>query len=188
MAAVICDHICAAKDEEEPLAMPKPLSLALALLLLLAPASFKAVQADALAERRALAEDLFEEVLFDQMMDQIIDAMLPIFRTALQQNLAEKGIQLDEATLAKIETIMREETASSMLRMKPSIIDIYAQVMSREELSAFLEFYRTPAGASAMRKVPLLVQAMSPLMTQQMTQMAPTLQQRLATEVFAPQQ
>ncbi len=160
--------------------------LALASLLVMLAAGAAPLSADSLAERRAVVQELFDEVLTEQMNNELLDAMLPLFRAQLKEQLAAMGIALDAERMAKIETIVIEETNSMIDRIMPPSIGIYAEVFTLEELEALLAFYRTPAGASTMRKMPAVVQAMNPLLLREMTALTPILEQRLDAEVFGP--
>ncbi len=163
-------------------------SLSLATLLLALAVWTAPASADSLAERRAVVQELFDEVLTEQMNTELLDAMLPLFRAQLQEELSSIGVELDAESMAKIEAIVVEETNSMIDRIMPPSIEIYAQVFSLEELEALLAFYRTPAGASTMRKMPAVVQAMNPLLLREVATLTPILEQRLEAEVFAPAQ
>jgi len=143
-------------------------------------------RADSLEERKALAQAIFDEVVFDQMSNQVVDAMLPFFRMSLDQQLAAKGLTLSEEDKAKIATIVAEESKALITRLMPQTVEIYAQVLSEAELSALLAFYRTPEGASAMQKIPQLAQAMIPVLNDELANLAPVLEQRLEAEVMPP--
>ncbi len=142
------------------------------------------VRADTLSERRAVAQSLMDEVVISQMNDQVVEAMLPLFRSSLEQELAAKGLTLPPDMVVKIEEIVIEETNLLMARFMPEMIETYAQVLTLEELEALLAFYRTPAGASAMQKVPLLMQVIMPSLSKELTTLGPKMQQRLNDEVF----
>ncbi len=158
----------------------------LAFSLLLACSLFAAslARADTLAERRTVAEALMAEVVMEQMSEQVAEAMLPLFRANLEQQLTAEGVKLPPEMLVRIEEIVIEETGLFMDRFMPEMIDTYAQVMTLEELEALLAFYRTPAGASAMQKVPLLMQVIMPSLSKELSKLTPVLQQRLNDEVF----
>lgn len=166
--------------------MVKRSVLAFNIFLLALMVAVAAPRADSLEERKALAQEIFDEVVFDQMSNQVVDAMLPFFRMSLDQQLAAKGLTLSEEEKAKIGAIVAEESKALITRLMPQTVEIYAQVLSEAELSALLAFYRTPEGASAMQKIPQLAQAMIPVLNDELANLAPVLEQRLEAEVMPP--
>lgn len=164
--------------------MAKRFLLACSLLLLTGWLAGNPVRADTLDERRAIAQALMDEVVISQMNDQVVEAMLPLFRSTLEQELATKGLTLPPEMVVRIEEIVVEETNALMARFMPEMIETYAQVLTLEELEALLAFYRTPAGASAMQKVPLLMQVIMPSLSKELANLGPRMQQRLQDEVF----
>ncbi len=120
------------------------------------------------------------------MSSRIVDAMLPFFRTTLDRQLAAEGLKMPREMQEQIEAIVADESERLPVLMMPETIDIYAQVLSLEELEALRAFYRTPAGASVMQKIPLLTQAIVPSLTREPTTLGPILERRLADEILAP--
>ncbi|MEQ8653050.1 MAG: DUF2059 domain-containing protein [Kiloniellales bacterium] len=164
--------------------MAKRVLLAVTVVLLTGASTLGSLRADTLDERRAVAQALMDEVVISQMNDQIVEAMLPLFRSGLEQQLAADGLAMPPEMMEQVEAIVSEETSLLMQRFMPEMIETYAQVLSLEELEALLAFYRTPAGASAMQKVPLLMQVIMPSLSKEVADLGPRLQQRLTDEVF----
>ncbi len=164
--------------------MVKRLLLAFNLLVLSSVIAVGLARADSLSQRRAVAQALMDEVVITQLNEQVVEAMLPLFRSSLETELAAKGLTPPPDMMVRIEQIVVEETGLLMVGFMPEMIQTYAQVMTLEELEALLAFYRTPAGASAMQKVPLLMQVIMPSLSKELTSLGPKLQQRLQDEVF----
>ena len=116
------------------------------------------------AEAPASAESIREVLqitqarsLLDKMWPQI-DAMMT---SAMQQGLKGKDFSLEQRqALGQMQTkmvnAMREEL--SWEKLEPMYIEIYQKSFTQEELDGVLAFYKSPAGAALIKKMPIVVQ------------------------------
>jgi hypothetical protein len=71
----------------------------------------------------------------------------------------------------KIAAVVKETI--SWQAMEPMAIRIYRESLTQEELDGILAFYKTPAGAALIKKMPRLAQAMSEEMQKMLQSMVP---------------
>jgi len=61
-------------------------------------------------------------------------------------------------------------------KMEPEYIKLFSEVYTEDELKAIVEFYKTPAGQSMLKKQPLLMQKSMVISQKQMQALMPEIQ------------
>lgn len=127
------------------------------------------------AERLKLAEELLTLMRFDRNMEQS-------FAAARQMQLAQlKAVnlsRLDAAAAAEV----RERTMDvlqkelSWAKMKDEYIAAYAVALTKDELKAFVEFYRSPAAKAYVEKVPELMKRSAEISQRRVMAIGPQVQ------------
>lgn len=79
--------------------------------------------------------------------------MGPIILENLQQNFTRNGLELPDSTWAEI------KAKADLESLDRQVVPIYLHFYTAEELAALLDFYRSPLGASALAKSPMVNQA-----------------------------
>jgi uncharacterized protein len=109
----------------------------------------------------ALKEDLIKEMVravdLQKMMDQMVSQLHAMLTAQLRslnvrEEDQEKFQQFNSRLLRKI------LDAVSWEKMEPEYVKLWSSIYTIDELKAILEFYRSTAGQSMMRKQPLLIQ------------------------------
>ncbi len=98
----------------------------------------------------------------------LLDDMLSPEGITAQMGLA--GDDLTAEQQARILQIVTEELATIRPEMRETMIDGLVETFTLEEIRALTEFYSSPVGVSAMKK-------MNPFMQRTMTSLAPAFQQ-----------
>ena len=128
---------------------------------------------------------------------KLIDSVLPGMDQMMRQSMAEatKGQTLSaeqQRMLAilsgKIAQIVREEL--DWATMRPVYVQIYQESFSQEEVDGLIAFYKSPAGAAMVEKMPMVMQKsmalmqnrMGPLMAKMKAVMEQTLAEVKATK------
>ena len=114
------------------------------------------------------------ERLLDAMKTSVDQSMQQSMRIAMkdQPQTAEQQRIFDSMS-AKFATIFREEMSYAKLR--PMYIRVYSESFTQEEVDGLIAFYRTPAGAAYIDKMPVVMQKtmaeMQPLMAPMLERM-----------------
>lgn len=157
-------------------------------MVLLAVAMIVAVTgvADDTAATRAAAEkllDLFNmDDTFEQTMQQATQMPLSMIDA---QDLSESEKQEARAAVESSMKITMEKF--SWDRMKTMFVDIYAEVLSMEELQGLIEFYESPIGQKFVKKQPELATATMQKMQTLMQEIMPEIQREVAKSLEASQ-
>lgn len=98
----------------------------------------------------------FRETI-DQTTAQMRDALHKSVRMPFEhQQLNDAQRAILERRLQEMDGIIADQVAPE--KLEPFVIDLYRRNFTQSELDASLQFYRTPAGASMLRKLPTLMQ------------------------------
>lgn len=120
----------------------------------------------AVTEARKLVDGMYPQ--FDQMMKaSMSQALHGQTMTPAQQKIADN-------MRARMMEIMKQELSWEVL--EPIYLNIYQQSFSQEEIDGMLAFYKTPAGAALIKKMPLVVQNTMTAMQQRMGPMMQKIQ------------
>lgn len=115
----------------------------------------------------------------DRMSENVSAGLDPMMRQMMasmsqgQKFTAEQQRAFDNM-VANMTKVVREEI--SWEKMKPVTMQIYREVFTQEEVDGMIAFYRTPAGASMVEKMPLVVQKSMTLMQSRMVPMMQKMQ------------
>jgi len=156
------------------------------LLALLAIACSAASAADTPASEASI-----KELLTVADTRKIVDGMLGqiegFTKAAMQKALGGRTLSPEEQQTAdkmssKMTAAMREEL--SWEKLEPLYIKIYQQSFTQEELDGILAFYKSPAGAALIKKMPVVMQNSMAAMQERMGPMMEKIQ-KAAVETAA---
>lgn len=112
----------------------------------------------------------------DQMMGQALGQMLG------GRQLSPEQQRMIDAARREFSIVMKEDLSWS--RMRSMYISIYQETFTQEEIDGLIAFYRSPAGAAFVDKMPLVMQksalAMQARMPQLMEKMKAAMQKAMA--------
>ena len=105
----------------------------------------------------------YSEQSYNDMMQQLIDS---------QKNYLAKKDQEKFKTLQKemLALMMKE---SQWEHIKPTMIQIFQEVYTQEEVNSMIEYYKTPIGRSILKKMPLVTEKNNAFLQQQMEKFMP---------------
>lgn len=117
------------------------------------------------------------------MMNDTLIQMESYMKAAMLEPL--KGVEITpemqqqmDAHSKKIMQIFKEEM--DWPKMEPLFVEIYKKSFSQSDVDGMLQFYKTPAGQSVVKKMPLVMQNSMEVMQQRMAVIMPKIMQ--ATE------
>jgi hypothetical protein len=132
------------------------------------------------AGKAAKIEEMLKLTHVDQLMDQMIAQMQPMMDE--QMNKMEEQLK-GSVGLPPEAKGMSAEFGRRMLawlqqklsweKMKPIYTKIYSETLTEEEIDGAIAYYRTPAGQSMIKKMPVLMQKSMSLMGDMMNDMIP---------------
>lgn len=116
------------------------------------------------------SEELVRELLvvsdmrnnLEQSKQQMLKVMEPQFAALGKENgreLTGRKRELFEEYKSKIINLIFE--SASWEKMSPLYIRMYRDIMTEEEVRGLIEFYKTPAGKSSMKKMPMIMEYMA---------------------------
>ena len=140
----------------------------LAQFLVVATLGLSATLCHAAPPTTASIETLLEVTKAKALIDQMPAMVEPAMRAAIQaevgdQHLSDEKVQAMEKFQKQFIEIMRDEL--SWEHLKPMYLQLYAETLTQEEIDGQIAFYRTPAGAAVINKMPLLMMKSQALMT-----------------------
>ena len=137
--------------------------------------------ADKSAERAA-AEKLLQLMEVDKTMEQTMDQAMNMPMAMIeQQNLTAEE---KEAATASIEASMKVwKDKMSWKNLKKMFIDIYAEVLTVEELNGLIAFYESPIGQAFIKKQPQLTMLTMQKMQTLMAEAMPEIQKEVVEAV-----
>ncbi len=122
-------------------------------LLSIHPPSARADEASKIAK----IDEMLTLMHADQMIRQVMDQMQPMFAEQTRNmGLQEDARQAAEEMQKKMMELMADKL--SWDKLKPAYIKLYADTLSEEEVDGAVAYYRSPAGQSFLKKMPLLTQ------------------------------
>lgn len=153
----------------------KNLSLVLLLSLAMAPLA----HADD-ASKRAKVEELIQVTKLSQIMDQMTSQMTTRMKTVAAQQSANHSFTPAQQKLIgdyinQIQSIT--QGAVSWDKIKPSVVEVYTETYTDQELDGIIAFYRSPAGQALIAKSPQLMSRTMQLVQTQMSEVQPQIQQ-----------
>lgn len=131
------------------------ISLAISLVVAFALPGF----ADSREERLSVATEYVEATLEDMDMPAVIKTMwIP-----LVQQVESTGQTLIPEQLNKIDALYQATFSEPMFEIMRAQIEVMAEILSLEEITALRDFYATEHGRSAMRKLPQMMERQQPM-------------------------
>lgn len=121
-----------------------------------------------------------EELLNSMHAEKIMDLMLPAIDKSMHQSMAmategkalsAKQQQILDASTAKMMALMKDEM--SWDKMHAMYVQIYRESFTQEEIDGLVAFYKSPAGAAYIEKMPAVMQKTMGLMQARMTEIIP---------------
>ena len=148
-----------------------------AILFLLVPLQLSAAQDD----RQALIKELLQIMDVDSTLDAVyvqMDSMMTNMSKELEVSESERAIFDDY--YQSMNELMKEEV--SWQKLEPTIVTIYSNQFTEDELGAMIDFYKTEHGKSILKKMPT-VTTESMIMTQSLMQQVIPKVQKLTTKL-----
>ncbi len=96
-----------------------------------------------------LSHQYLDLLQMPQRMDTMMSSMVPQMLNSMSQST---GGQVNPALRDIMTTAARESTATAMPDMMERMAQLYARVLTEEELDALVTFYSSPAGRSVLNK------------------------------------
>jgi hypothetical protein len=131
----------------------------------------------ATAARFDLAKRYFAAIHYDQLVDSMMDKMLPA--------MMDQATKANPSLSDKERTVIIEATTDAGKAFNHDFgreaITVIADTFSEEELTAMVNFYESAVGQSIMRKTPTMI----PRLTQMAVTHMPALQADIAKRVCA---
>ncbi|MEM9227505.1 MAG: DUF2059 domain-containing protein [Verrucomicrobiota bacterium] len=150
--------------------------------------SIVAQSAETGAEPGTLAEaaEVFRLMQFDEMMQSTMDAQRKATKDMMRQQMAQSGAAIDEELLdIQASAVDDAFELVDWPKMKESMIQVYADNFSSNELQAFASFYSTPAGKAMINKHPVIQLQTMEVMMPEMMKMGPEIQKRMMERLQA---
>jgi uncharacterized protein len=134
------------------------------------------------ASRRAKAQEMLALLHMDRLLDQMMNNVLDQMSTVTKQ-LGGNNVKSEDQT--KIEEFQKKvfELIQSQMGWKalePDYVDMYAKNFTDEQLDAILVFYKSPAGAALIEKLPTLTTQGTELAQARVATLMPQLKQMIA--------
>lgn len=162
----------------------KFISRTLAILLLILPAVICIGQTSqspqANPDKQAKAEEIIQLTHTDQLMQRVMAQMNERMKNQAAQQAARMNLNAEQkAAFDDYETKLNQlvTNAVNWEKMKPIMVQVYAETYTTDELEGILKFYRSPAGQSMVAKSPELMSKTMSLMMQQMSTLQPQIEQ-----------
>ena len=153
----------------------KLISRVLLALFLFAPLAVHAQETA--GSKQAKVEELLQLTHMDRLMSQMLEQMTTRMKTSADQQAANLHFTPEQKTIYDdYQQKLNQLLAGYMSwdKMKPVMVQVYAETYTDDELNGILNFYRSPAGQAMVAKSPQLMnktmgavmQQMGPLQTQ----------------------
>ncbi len=147
--------------------MPKRMLLALTLLW--------TTTAVAAPPTKESIDTLLAVTKMERTFDNVMDSMTRVMQQQTASAFAGSALTEEQQRAmrdkqAKMAAVIRDEL--SFAKLEPIYVDVYRETFTQDEVDSLIAFYRTPAGASYVDKMPEVLRrttvAMQPLMKETM--------------------
>jgi hypothetical protein len=151
----------------------------IALALLFSLAVLPAAYAQAPTSKQAKIEELIRITKLDQLMGQMSQQMTARMKQTAAQQSARHAFTPEQQKavddyIAQIEKIT--QSAVSWDKVKPTIVQVYSETYTDQELDGILAFYHSPSGQALVAKSPQLMTRTMQLVQSQMGEVQPQIQ------------
>jgi hypothetical protein len=152
------------------------------LKLLFVMAMFVAASAHAQTASTESIEELLVVTKSESLMNTLYGNIESIVRQGMNESLKGKTLDANQRALvdsmpAKMSKVLREELSWSSL--KPMYVQIYKESLTQEDVSGLIDFYKSPAGAAMINKMPLVMQKSMVMVQQRMGPLMEKMQEAL---------
>ena len=125
--------------------------------------------------RLAIAKEYVDASMADVDMYTFIQQLwIPVI-----QQMKSSGIQLSDDQISQIEKLYLDTLTEPMLKVMRQQVDLMAEMMTLEELTALRDFYNSEYGRSVMIKMPQLSQRQQPMIAEMMRAVTPQMLPKL---------
>ncbi|SLN12131.1 hypothetical protein PEL8287_00315 [Roseovarius litorisediminis] len=127
------------------------------------------------AERLAVAQEYVDATMADMDMAAFIKQMwIPVI-----QQMKNSGKNLSPEQITQIETLYNDTLTEPLTNVMLQQVDLMAELMTLEELSALRDFYNSEDGRAVMQKMPTLSQRQQPMIAEMLRNITPQMLPRL---------
>lgn len=163
-------------------------------LLLIGALTFPSLAVIAEPATEASINELMAVTDTRKMVDALFPQMDQMMRASMQEAFGGRELTADErqavdSMVSKLMNVTREEL--SWDKLQPLYVSIYQESFTQEEIEGIVAFYKTPAGAALVRKMPVVMQNSMKVMQQKMGPMMAKVQsaiQETVAEIQARQE
>lgn len=122
-----------------------------------------------LTDTKGMVDTMFDQTdsYMKASMQQALDGMHVSATPKMQQAMDDYS--------RKASQIFKEEM--SWDKMEPLFVDVYKKSFSQSDVDGMIQFYKTPAGQSVVKKMPLVMQNSMQVMQQRMSTVMPKIMQ-----------
>ncbi|HEX9199590.1 MAG TPA: DUF2059 domain-containing protein [Acidobacteriaceae bacterium] len=131
------------------------------------------------ASQRAKAKEMVLLLHSDRMVTQISANFMKQLSIAGEKLIGPNATPESKAQLADLEKKFSQmiDDQVGWKVMEPALTDIYAKTFTEDELTTIVAFYKSPAGAALIEKMPTVNTAATQLLQSKMTVMQPQMKQ-----------
>lgn len=137
------------------------------------------IAAQAQDARHARAAELIEAMHGEQMMAKMIGPMQAQMRGMFNNSEMAKSMNAEQKKIFA-DYMQREQALSAQMtsweKIKPIMVDAYAETFTEDELVGLTTFYRSPVGQAFLEKTPEMSMKMMGRMLTQMQQLQPQIE------------
>ncbi len=150
------------------------------LALLLTMPVMHAATADGDHASEASVRELMSIMQSQKLLDGVIGKMDSMMQMASQQALGGQTITPEQQKIiddsrTKMISLFKDEMKWETI--EPTLVDIYEQSFTQQELDGMLAFYKSPAGQAVIAKMPVVMQNSMLAMQKQLATVMPKMQQ-----------
>lgn len=133
-------------------------------------------------ERIAEARRIMHVMNFEETLDRTIEAQMKGMTNVMRQQMQQMspGEEVDEELLNFQMKAMEEMFADvDWSTIKEGLINVYAEVFTKDELTGIVDFYATPAGQASLDKAPELNMKTMEIMTPMIMDASKNMQEKM---------
>lgn len=127
----------------------------------------------------AEANEVMNQLRFEQMMGKLIDQQKKAMNAAAKQMLGPLGADIPQKDAEELQTKLTDALWAELKPedLKRDMTKMYAELFSRDQLRAMSDFYGTNAGQALIEKEPEMQQRMMDVIMPRMMAAVPRIQQ-----------
>ncbi|WOO42472.1 DUF2059 domain-containing protein [Rubellicoccus peritrichatus] len=130
-------------------------------------------------ERVAEARRIMDIINFEETLDKTLEAQMKGMTNVMRQQMQQAGGNDEE--LVNFQMKAMEEMFADMDwgTIKDGLIEVYAEVFTKDELTGIVDFYATPSGQASLDKAPELNVKTMEIMTPMILEASQNMQQKM---------